>query len=124
MAWGLAKQGRRVPLVDLDAQGHCASSLRAEVPETPVLEHTVSEILLSDDGLQMLDVAFSTGLDTLDMTQADPGLADAEGAGAKDRQGAAAGRGAEHHGDALRRHHPGLPAEQRQPHAQRAHGGP
>lgn len=79
LAWGLAKLGRRVLLVDLDAQGHCASSLRDEVPQAPVIKHSVSEILLSDDGLQMIDAAFSTGLPTLDMTQADPGLAEAEG---------------------------------------------
>lgn len=79
LAWGLAKQGRRVLLLDLDAQGHCASSLRAEVPAAPVVKHTVSQILLSDDGLQMLDAAFATTLPTLDMTQADPSLAEAEG---------------------------------------------
>lgn len=70
--------GARVLLIDLDAQGHCSASLAAHMPagaqRTPV-----SDILLADKRLEVLDSAQPSGLPNLDLTPADPGLAEAEG---------------------------------------------
>lgn len=79
LASGLARQGsRRVLLVDLDAQGHCSTSLASRMPSRPV--HTpVSEVLLGEDQRQLLDALVTTQLEGLDITPADPALAEAEG---------------------------------------------
>ena len=79
LACGLAAlRGLRVLLVDLDAQGHCATSLRAHMPSEPVAE-AVSEILLAEDRRQLLDAVVSAQVPGLDITPADAGLAEAEG---------------------------------------------
>lgn len=73
-----SRHDRKVLLVDLDAQGHCSTSLRESLPSQPV--HTpVSEILLGDGARQILDARVSTQIANLDITLADPGLAEAEG---------------------------------------------
>lgn len=71
--------GRRVLLVDLDAQGHCTTSLSSVVQPEQQDVAALHEILLSEEDRQILDAAVSTDVDGLDMTPADPGLADAEG---------------------------------------------
>ncbi len=73
-----ADHGKRVLLIDLDAQGHCSASLEAVIGEGDGTT-MVHEILLSDDDLEILDAAVSTEVDGLAVTPADPGLADAEG---------------------------------------------
>lgn len=79
LACGLSRfEDQRVLLVDLDAQGHCAASLSA-VEFDDGAKHTVSEVLLSDEELQLLDAAVSTEIDGLEVTGADPELAEAEG---------------------------------------------
>ena len=78
LACSIASLGRRVLLVDLDAQGHCWSSLAQRVPTSPVAR-PISEILLDDARLQLLDAVVSTQIPNLDITPADPGLAEAEG---------------------------------------------
>ena len=78
LACAAASRGLRVLLVDLDAQGHCWSSLSSRVPSNPVAR-PVSEILLDDARAQLLDAAISTQIPNLDLTPADPGLAEAEG---------------------------------------------
>ena len=78
LACAAASKGLRVLLVDLDAQGHCWSSLSSRVPSNPVAR-PVSEILLDDSRAQLLDAAVSTQIAGLDLTPADPALAEAEG---------------------------------------------
>jgi chromosome partitioning protein len=80
LASGLARlpHSPRVLLIDLDAQGHSATSLSACMPAQPICRPT-SEILLSDDRLQLLDALVTTQLPNLDLTPADPALAEAEG---------------------------------------------
>jgi chromosome partitioning protein len=78
LACAAASKGLRVLLVDLDAQGHCWSSLSARVPSHPVAR-PVSELLLDDSRAQLLDAAVSTQIPGLDLTPADPALAEAEG---------------------------------------------
>jgi chromosome partitioning protein len=80
LACGLARrpEAPRVLLIDLDAQGHSASSLSACMPAQPLCKPT-SQVLLSDDKLEILDALVSTKLPNLDLTPADPALAEAEG---------------------------------------------
>jgi chromosome partitioning protein len=79
LAAGLAKYaGARVLLVDLDAQGHCTTSLSARLSKT-ARKKPVSEVLLSDEGLDILDARMPAGIANLDITPADSGLAEAEG---------------------------------------------
>lgn len=79
LAAGLARFGnKRVLLVDLDAQGHCTTSLSATVPPRGA-KSSLSEVLLSDDDLELLDVAVPSGIKGLDITPADSGLGEAEG---------------------------------------------
>lgn len=79
LAAGLAEfEAAKVLLIDLDAQGHCSTSLSAKL-STSVRKKPVSEILLSDDPLELLDARMHSGIDNLDLTPADPGLAEAEG---------------------------------------------
>ncbi len=80
LACGLASfEEARVLLIDLDAQGHCASSLSSHHVEAPGAD-PLSEVLLDDEGeCQVLDAVTSTGLDRLDITPADPELAETEG---------------------------------------------
>ena len=72
---------RRVLLIDLDAQGHCSTSLDAVIDDDRVGDDIValSDVLLSDEELEILDAAVETDVDGLSITPADPGLADAEG---------------------------------------------
>jgi chromosome partitioning protein len=84
LAAGLAEfEGARVLLVDLDAQGHCTTSLSARLPKSvqkrPAGKKPIGEVLLSDDGLDILDARVPTGIANLDITPADSGLAEAEG---------------------------------------------
>lgn len=79
LAHGLAKfQDARVLLVDLDAQGHCASSLSSYNTETSTGDG-LSDVLLDEEGKQVLDVVARTGLERLHITPADPELSEAEG---------------------------------------------
>jgi chromosome partitioning protein len=79
LAAGLARfDNARVLLVDLDAQGHCASSLSSYHVEAPEAS-PLSEVLLDEEGQQVLDSVTSTGFQGLDITPADPALSEAEG---------------------------------------------
>lgn len=79
LAAGLARfRAAKVLLIDLDAQGHCTTSLSAHVPGTPP-KSPISAVLLSNQRAQVLDAVTSTSLDRLDLTTADPTLAEAEG---------------------------------------------
>lgn len=78
LACGLARQGRHVLLVDLDAQGHCSTSLSASLEDRRA-PRPLGEVLLSDDALEVLDARVYSGVERLDLTPADPGLAEAEG---------------------------------------------
>lgn len=69
---------RRVLLIDLDAQGHCTTSLEAVIEEDGEAA-ALHEILLDDERREVLDAVVSTRIDGLDVTGADAGLADAEG---------------------------------------------
>lgn len=69
---------RRVLLIDLDAQGHCSTSLSSLLPSRPVYT-PLSQILLDDDRKQVLDAIVSTQHQRLDITPADASLAEAEG---------------------------------------------
>ncbi len=73
-----ADHGQRVLLIDLDAQGHCTTSLSAIIEEKSDLV-AVHHILLSEERLEVLDAVASTEIEGLHLTLADPGLADAEG---------------------------------------------
>lgn len=77
LASALAQHGR-VLLIDLDAQGHCSTSLSAKLPADPVAT-PLSRVLLSDDKLQVLDSRVTSQITDLDVTPADSGLAEAEG---------------------------------------------
>lgn len=80
LASGLARfGGKKVLLIDLDAQGHCCTSLSSQMPNRPVIKHSLSEILLGTQNQQVLDAIFSTTIPNLDMTLADATLAEAEG---------------------------------------------
>lgn len=71
---------RRVLLIDLDAQGHCTTSLEAIVDEGSSEEELqLHEVLLSDDDREVLDATRATELEGLSVTPADPQLAEAEG---------------------------------------------
>ena len=70
---------KRVLLIDLDAQGHCTTSLSAVVDADASEVTAVHEILLSDKELEILDAAVATSVEGLDVTLADSELADAEG---------------------------------------------
>ncbi len=70
---------RRVLLIDLDAQGHCTTSLSAVLEDSGQSGASLHEILLSDEELEVLDAAVPTSIEGLDVTLGDPGLADAEG---------------------------------------------
>jgi len=79
LACGLATlEQARVLLVDLDAQGHCASSLSAHQVDAPDAD-PLSDVLLDEEGRQALDSVTSTGIERLDITPSDPELAEAEG---------------------------------------------
>ncbi len=79
LACGLAQTpGTRVLLIDLDAQGHCTTSLAGSLPSdskaTPL-----HEVLLHDPPLEVLEASTPSGIKNLDLTLAAPGLAEAEG---------------------------------------------
>lgn len=79
LAAGLALfEQARVLLIDLDAQGHCATSLAATMSMTPA-ERSVSDILLDEQASEFLDARVPSGIDGLDLTPADPTLAETEG---------------------------------------------
>lgn len=79
LACGLARfEDARVLLVDLDAQGHCSTSLSAYQTDGPDAE-PLGEVLLDEEGQQVLDSVTSTGLEGLDLTPADPNLSETEG---------------------------------------------
>lgn len=76
LAAGLARNhGLRVLLVDLDAQGHVASSLRAHV--RTAAEQSVSAALLASEP-DLLHAALPTTMDGLHITGADKQLSNAE----------------------------------------------
>ncbi len=80
LAAGLAEEhGLKVLLVDLDAQGHCTTSLAGVVSPSARAELPISEILLSEEERELLDACVETEIGGLWITPADPGLADAEG---------------------------------------------
>jgi len=79
LAAGLALyEDARVLLIDLDAQGHCATSLAATMSMKPA-ERSVSDILLDEQASEFLDARVPSGIDNLDVTPADPALAETEG---------------------------------------------
>lgn len=73
-----SNHGKKVLLIDLDAQGHCTTSL-ASIVDRDREALPVHKILLSEERLDVLDAAVPTSIEGLDITLADPGLADAEG---------------------------------------------
>ncbi|MFW5966972.1 MAG: ParA family protein [Persicimonas sp.] len=79
LAVGLAKfEGARVLLIDLDAQGHCTTSLSERIASTS--ETTpLSEVLLAEERLEVLEARVRSDVEGLDVTPADAGLAEAEG---------------------------------------------
>lgn len=79
LACGLATiEEARVLLVDLDAQGHCSASLSSYDLDAPEAE-PLSDVLLDEEGIQVLESITSTGIDRLDVTPADGALSEAEG---------------------------------------------
>lgn len=79
LAAGLATfADAKVLLIDLDAQGHCSTSLSASLPKAGGRK-TLSEVLLSDEKNEILDVAISSGVRRLDITPGDQALGEAEG---------------------------------------------
>lgn len=79
LAAGLALfEDARVLLIDLDAQGHCSTSLSEQLSAQPA-QRSVSDILLDEKASEFLDARVHSGIDGLDVTPADPGLAETEG---------------------------------------------
>lgn len=72
------KNAKKVLLIDLDAQGHCTTSLKSTLSAEKPRE-SLHHILLSEERLDVLDARVSTTTKGLDLTPADPGLAEAEG---------------------------------------------
>lgn len=70
-----ARHGRRVLLLDLDSQGHVASSLRAHM--RGAAEATLSDVLLGRDG-DVCRAAVATDIPGLDVSAADRGLGQTE----------------------------------------------
>ncbi len=70
-ACALADAGQRVLLVDIDPQGHVASSLRDSVRSGGV---TLSEILLSNTPRDLLEAVVESALDNLHLTPPDKAL--------------------------------------------------
>lgn len=76
LAAALARfHGRRVLLLDLDAQGHVETSLRTLA--RPGGER-LSQVLLREHGADVLDAVAESHLGGLDLATSDPGLAPAE----------------------------------------------
>jgi chromosome partitioning protein len=77
LAAGLARfHDKRVLLVDLDSQGHCAAAFRdAQVPDSP----RISDILLSGRRHELMDAAFASRIDGLDLVGSDKSLNETEG---------------------------------------------
>ena len=73
--------GKKILLIDLDAQGHCSTSLKAHLPAHPVAL-PLSEVLL-EDSKQVMECAVVCTMEeedsNLSLTLADQELADAEG---------------------------------------------
>ena len=79
LAAGLAEgHDQKVLLIDLDAQGHCTTSL-ASIVDVDDEVASLHEVLLDDEDREVLDAVVTTELEGLHVTGADPGLADAEG---------------------------------------------
>lgn len=79
LAAGLAQfADKDVLLIDLDAQGHCASSLSSFVPDLEP-ESSVSDVLLNDEETDMLDAVVSSRLSGIDLTPSDSNLSETEG---------------------------------------------
>lgn len=74
-----AEHNRRVLLIDLDAQGHCTTSLSSVVGEPQPESMALNEVLLDDEEREVLDAAVPTEVEGLSVTLADPKLAEAEG---------------------------------------------
>ena len=76
LAAGLAQfGGKRVLLVDLDSQGHVATSFKSTVPtELP----TVTQVLLGQNGKELMQAAYSTSVEGLFLTPSDKSLNDTE----------------------------------------------
>ena len=68
LAAELAASGRRVLLIDLDTQGHCAVGLNVNVKRG---ERTVHDLLL-DDGLSLREIIRPTAWPGLELVPADP----------------------------------------------------
>ncbi|MEE2787373.1 MAG: ParA family protein [Myxococcota bacterium] len=62
---------KRVLIIDIDAQGHVASSLRENVPSTPT---RLSDILLSETPRDLMDAAAESDIDGVWMTGPDKQL--------------------------------------------------
>lgn len=88
LASGLAHQGQRCLLIDLDPQGHCAPGLGVEV-----VGRTLKEFFQEHPTLALRDVIRPTTLKTLDLAPSDLGLAwVAEGLGGRPKREELLGR--------------------------------
>ena len=74
-----ANHDKRVLLIDLDAQGHCTTSLASVVDAQATEAIPVHKVLLDEEQREVLDAAVATEIEGLDITLADAELADAEG---------------------------------------------
>jgi chromosome partitioning protein len=76
LASALARfHGKKVLLVDLDPQGHVATALKGTMTATG---GALSKVLEDEGGSEVLDAVVPTGVDQLDATPLDPGLAASE----------------------------------------------
>lgn len=67
--------GKRVLIVDLDPQGHVATALKATMPTEG---GSLSKVLEDEKGSEVLDAIVPSGIENLDATPLDPGLAATE----------------------------------------------
>ncbi|HJN78343.1 MAG TPA: ParA family protein [Myxococcota bacterium] len=76
LAAALARfHGQRVLLVDLDPQGHVSRALGEQIR---LGGGALSDVLVGEDGLEVLDVVTATHVRKLDVTPFDPGLGSTE----------------------------------------------
>lgn len=77
LASALARfHGKKVLLVDLDPQGHVATALKATMPAPSGI--SLAKVLEDERGAEVLDAVVPSGIDGLDATPLDSGLAATE----------------------------------------------